>query len=362
MTDEYLTDPELDDDGDFSTPPEPDFSEMPEPPESDLSSRLAPLMAWIRHAFASGRPPQAYLITGPVREEGSALARWIAQYLFCEQRLEADRPCGVCAGCRSAAEGTCPDVHWFHPEMKSRIIGIDMMRDQILAQVEQTALGNGWKIAVIAGADRLKDAAANAFLKTLEEPPQRTLFLLLADSAQSVLPTILSRCQRLDAGLTRELREPWRGVLLDVLANRPAGSPMEAMAAAADFCAVLKEMKALAAKHVKAEGRNAAVDEEEDVVKARVESRYREWRADAVLLLLRWMQDLLRLRAGNAEVPLHYEELREPLAARAVKLTLAQALENIDMVEKLALQLERNIPDDATFPYWFDRFHLGWRG
>ncbi len=360
MTD-YLTDPELDDDEEAAFEPEPVSAAEPEPPEADLSSRLAPLMNWVRHAFASGRPAQAYLVTGPVREEGSALARWIGQYLFCSAASEPERPCGVCPGCRSVAEGLCPDVHWFYPEKKSRVIGIDMMREGILAQMQQTALGNGWKIAVIAGADRFNDAAANAFLKTLEEPPPRTLFILLADSAQSVLPTILSRCQRLDAGLTRELREPWRGMLLDILAHRRIASPLEAMAAAGAFCAVFAQMEALAEKCVKEERRKAAVDEEEDVFKARVASRYREWRGDAVLLLLRWMQDLLRTCAAGAQTPLHYGEFRETFLARAANLSLAQALENIDMVEKFALQLERNINENTTLPYWFDRFHHGWR-
>lgn len=68
----------------------------------------------------------------------------------------------------------------------------------LLPWLSDTAFAGGWKVVVLAGADRLTNEAANAFLKMLEEPPPKTLILLLTDAPQALLPTIRSRCQRID--------------------------------------------------------------------------------------------------------------------------------------------------------------------
>ena len=121
----------------------------------------------LRNAFQSGRPAQGYIIIGPVYQEGAELATWIGQQLIGETAAVTDH--------------AHPDMPWFEPEKKSRIIDVEMMRERILPMAQQSSLSGGWKVPVIVSADRMKTEAANAFLKTLEEPPPQTLFLLLAD-------------------------------------------------------------------------------------------------------------------------------------------------------------------------------------
>ena len=106
------------------------------------------------------------------------------QLLFCESEPP---PCGECIRCRHVHDRTEPDIHWVFPEKKSRVISVDQIRDTIVSQMSQTSFGGGWKVGVITGADRLNTAAANAFLKTLEEPTEKTLFLLLSDLPQELL-------------------------------------------------------------------------------------------------------------------------------------------------------------------------------
>ena len=156
----------------------------------------------VKRAIESGRPAHGYLIVGPVRGVGMELAMRILQTLFCSA---PNRPCGACERCRRVTERIESDIHWVFPEKKSRIISAEQIREKLIHEVTQTSLAGGWKVGVLVGADRLNEASANAFLKTLEEPPEKTLFVLLSDAPQQLLPTILSRCQRIDLNAQREL-------------------------------------------------------------------------------------------------------------------------------------------------------------
>ena len=103
-------------------------------------------------------------------------------------------------------EGAChPDVVRLEPDGAKRIIKVDAMRERIVEPMSVTAFSGGWKVGVIAGADRMEAPSANAFLKLLEEPPAKTMFLLLTDAPDMILPTIVSRTQRVDLRLSAGL-------------------------------------------------------------------------------------------------------------------------------------------------------------
>ena len=156
----------------------------------------------ICRAIDAGRPANGYLVVGGVRGLGAELADRVLRHLYGDVDLAAH-----------------PDVHRLAPEKKSRIISVDAMREKLIAPMDMTSYQGGWKAGVVLGADRLKAEAANAFLKTLEEPPLQTLFLLLTERPEQLLPTIISRCQRVDLpdARARLLDEPWRGRVIDIL-------------------------------------------------------------------------------------------------------------------------------------------------
>ena len=168
--------------------------------------RVDDALELIRHAFVSGRPGQAYMLVGPPRGEAGTLALRIVQMLFCtEKKFEG---CGKCRACLACESHKTADVAWVESAMKSRVISVDQMR-AMQKQMLQTSYAGGWKVCVLLGADRMNPAGANAFLKTLEEPPARSLFLLVTDSPQMLLPTIVSRCQRVDVqGSDRPALDP----------------------------------------------------------------------------------------------------------------------------------------------------------
>ncbi|MDD5705856.1 MAG: hypothetical protein PHR35_08015 [Kiritimatiellae bacterium] len=321
--------------------------------------RIEEAQAVVAQAFRNDRLAHAYLLTGSPRGAAGALAVYMLRMLACE----SDKPpCGACERCRQVAERTWCDNVWVQPAKKTRVISIDQVRNDLLHRLSETSFAGGWKAGVLVGADRLNEAAANAFLKMLEEPPPRTLLLLLSDAPQALLPTVRSRCQRLDLDdPPLELDEPWRTQVLEVLGGPPIAGPVAAMQAADRLGGVLEELKAEARRLVEAESpvNEELVDEEADVIEARVSARYRELRGAFLLVMQRWYRDLLAFRAGADAAVAHYREHVEALRARARQLTLAQALANVEGIETMARQMERSLPEMALLAYWMDRLAGG---
>ncbi len=177
----------------------------------------------VRAAFAADRLAHGLLIHEDPGAGGLELARWIAQFVNC--RVAGPRPCGECRECRWTAADQHPDVRLLAPEGESTQILIQSVRD-LAAELSLTAHADGYKIAIVAPADAMNPFAANALLKTLEEPPARTLVLLVTGQPSRLLPTLRSRCSRL------RLPGPGRAIAAEWLRKvRGEGAWEEALAA-----------------------------------------------------------------------------------------------------------------------------------
>ncbi|MDT0501187.1 MULTISPECIES: DNA polymerase III subunit delta' [unclassified Halomonas] len=159
---------------------------------------LEPL-PWLGERFAelgrladSGRLPHALLISGPRGVGKRSLVDALAARTLCANPGRV--ACGHCHGCHMLASGYHPDLMSVELEEGKRQIRIDAIRE-INHFVAQTAQQGGYRVILVAPAEALNVAAANALLKSLEEPGARTLFLLLSDIPSRLLPTIRSRCQ-----------------------------------------------------------------------------------------------------------------------------------------------------------------------
>lgn len=302
----------------------------------------------VRHAFATSRPASAYILGGAASTTG-ALADRLLQALFC---TDANRPCGACRGCRLAAEHTHADVLWVEPEKKSRRIGIEQVRS-LQGMVYQTSFEGGWRVCVISGADRLGEQAANAFLKTLEEPPARCVFLLLSDSPQSLLPTIASRCQRLAIeGAEDELPAELRGGLVEILKGRASHGAAFAIAQADAMMRLLDTLKDQVGDEYKE--RAADADEDKDTREARIGALFKERQAAVLRFAMLWQRDLLLILSGCDDVVYHHASL-EALRERARGLSVRQAIRNVQVIEELARRLDRNVSNAAMFTAAFAR-------
>jgi DNA polymerase III subunit delta' len=155
---------------------------------------LAPQAAALTAAARAGRLPHALLIHEAPGAGGDWLAQFVARLALCEHPDRA--PCGSCTGCRRALAWQHPDLTRVAPLEDSRQIRIEQLRE-LSADLALTSHAGGYKVGIVTPADAMNRFAANALLKTLEEPPARTLLVLVASQPSRLPPTVLSRCQRL---------------------------------------------------------------------------------------------------------------------------------------------------------------------
>ena len=159
-----------------------------------LPEWFGPACHEVTSAHETGRLAHALLIHEDPGAGGLQLARWIAQFVNCRERSRA--PCGECQECKWIAADQHPDVMRLSPDEDSVQILIEQVRT-LSAELALTAHGKGYKVAVISPAEAMNVFAANALLKTLEEPPPRTLLLLVTSQPSRLLPTLRSRCSKL---------------------------------------------------------------------------------------------------------------------------------------------------------------------
>jgi DNA polymerase-3 subunit delta' len=312
---------------------------------------------YLKRAHRAGRLAHAYLITGPAGSGKTALAS------------------DLCGLVNSTPPGRDPlagaDVRIAAPESKSRRILVEQIRE-IEHALQLKASGPGTKVAIIREADRMQPQAANAFLKTLEEPPANSMLLLLSAQPQMLLDTILSRCimvplrETADHTVTGDER-----AVLELLrdnARRPKSGFSDAFALARDFheqLAAIKgrisksvdeEMKAESARYKQTtDGRWLAG--REDYFEALAASEYAGVRQRLMETLVGWWADVLRQRQGMAR--LDYPDFAEATEVLSRAITDKTAMEAIDRLEELRDQLGRNVQEalaiEAAFLQVFQR-------
>jgi DNA polymerase-3 subunit delta' len=186
--------------------------------QSHLVKILEGAVAAARSGEESQEMTHAWLFTGPPGSGRSSAAVAFACALIC-----SNDGCGTCIDCRAAKSGTHSDVEIIRTEGLS--IKIEEIRELLTRVAWAPAMG-GWRVVVMEDADRLTESAANALLKAIEEPGNRTVWLLCAPTLHDVLPTIRSRCRHL------QLVTPSTKDVAEVLVNREGISP-----AMADYAA-----------------------------------------------------------------------------------------------------------------------------
>lgn len=150
-------------------------------------------------AMLSGRLAHAYLFTGPAHIGKTTLARTFAQALNCETG-DPTTPCLACRSCQLIGIDRHPDVRLVQPALSSSGRTETLRIEQVRTLQKELALApyeGRYRVAILTRFQKASAGAANALLKTLEEPPERVVLILTADLADSLLPTIVSRCQSL---------------------------------------------------------------------------------------------------------------------------------------------------------------------
>ncbi len=222
-------------------------------------------------AFRAGRLPHALLIHEAPGAGGEWLATWAAQLVLCQNSAQAS--CGACAACRRVWAQQHPDLAWLRTAEDSQQIRIEQVRD-LAADLALTSHAGGYKVGIVTPAEALNRFAANALLKTLEEPPSRTLLVLVTTQPSRLPPTVLSRCQRLRVGApARAEGVAWLTALrgtgdwnaaLDVLGEAPMlaarAEPQELAQIAAEVRGTLDALASVSADPVAAAERWARAE------------------------------------------------------------------------------------------------------
>jgi DNA polymerase III subunit delta' len=309
----------------------------------------------ISSAHERGRLAHAFLISGAHGSGKESLAARVIQLVS-----GASKAAGFDLFGEPVAVETPPldelESGWIRvvrPRMKSRRIGVEEIRN-----LEQTlhlaAPGGACKVGVITEADRMNDQAANAFLKTLEEPPKNTLLLLLTANPQRLLPTILSRCVRLPLLGGMPLLAEGGAELVSALnhaASRGFGTPVAALHLKATFSAFLASSREAAddaakaaAKEETAAYRDATdgtwLKGREDFHKAAAEAEYLDSRNRLFDVLLSWMADLLRMKVKSGG--LDFPDSAPALRAIAEAESEIRLLQRMQALEALRRTLETN--------------------
>ena len=148
-------------------------------------------------AIRDKKPFHAYLFQGEEGVGKEALARTFAAGLQCQSE-SADKPCKECVSCRQMESGNQPDVIWVTREKAS--LGVDEIREQLCNTMDIKPFSSPYKNYLVPEAEKMTEAAQNALLKTIEEPPEYGIVILMTSNISALLPTIQSRC------LTMEFR------------------------------------------------------------------------------------------------------------------------------------------------------------
>ncbi|MBU6400888.1 MAG: DNA polymerase III subunit [Verrucomicrobia bacterium] len=325
----------------------------------------SPGLQMLRRNLERGRLGHAYLFCGGTAGGLETMARTLAKTLNCQKPPAGGATglaldcCDACSSCRSIQADNHPDVRWVRPESKSRVIIIEQIRE-LLQAVHLKPTVAAYKVGVIVAADRLNNQAANAFLKTLEEPPDRSLLLLLSVEPDQILETIRSRCLRLNfsTGAERGIDAPAVGWLQDFSDRAAAGQGgvWWRYQLLGTLQAKLVEVKEQIQAALLASSPLARYEEPdpslrekwEEELDAAVEAEYRRQRTDLLAGLHAWLRDVwlasLGLEAEFSALP----NLFGPAQALGRRLTPDAALENLRTWERTQRLLGSNVQEGLT--------------
>ncbi|GAW85604.1 DNA polymerase III subunit delta' [Bathymodiolus platifrons methanotrophic gill symbiont] len=290
------------------------------------------------------RIPQALLMNGVAGLGKQDLAMQFAQYLTCLDKQEKSY-CGHCASCKLFVAGTHPDFTLLQPAEPGKVIGVDMIR-QLIAKLVLKPQYSAYRVVIITPAEQMNINSANAFLKCLEEPPERTVFLLLTERSQTLPATIRSRCQKMlitapdidNAVLW--LQSQGVNEQQKLLLHLAQGAPIKALAYAQDN--VLEQ-------------RNGCFDDWEKVAQGQVcpvqlaEKWHKLPAGQLVQWLVSWTEDVIKCYFQAEKTLLLNEDLDQHLRGLAKRLDLNRLFDFYGLLLKDTYRINRQLNKQLLF-------------
>ncbi|HOX58788.1 MAG TPA: hypothetical protein P5205_10775 [Candidatus Paceibacterota bacterium] len=335
----------------------------------------------LQRSLERRRLAHAYLFTGHKLDELEALARTLAKTLNCLHPVKrsgvAVDCCDRCLNCQKVEDGNHADVFWVRPVSKLRQIKINQIVHRedgpprvLLDAVNLKPAESQYKFGILVAADRMNENAANAFLKTLEEPPPHSVLILLTTEPQRLLETILSRCLRLNfAAEGPQLLAPAQMEWLTTFSEMAAAEQKSLLGRYRLMDVLLRKLNAVRTSIEETLTARSPLEKYEDAeedlrdrweqeFKAAVEAEYRRQRSDFLLALQWWLRDVWFQTLAEGESP--KARLQGPESGVnsllafprlvgtqrvARRISPKAALENLRIIEQLQRWLHTNVQE-----------------
>lgn len=306
------------------------------------------IIRYMQSAVKEKKVSHAYIINGERGSGKKLLAELFATTLMCEK--QGIEPCNECHSCKQAESGNHPDIIRVRHE-KPNTISVEDVRTQVNNDVQIKPYQGSYKIYIIAEADLMTVQAQNAILKTIEEPPEYAIFLLLTENADKLLPTITSRCVML------KLRN-----IKDVLIKKYLMETMEIPDYKADVCTAFAQgnigrAKMLASSEHFNEIYNDAVQlltymnemEHSEIVKAikRINA-YKLEINDYLDIIMIWFRDVLMYKATLDVDKVVFKDQLNAIKERTEKSSYEGIETILESLEKAKARLNANVNFDLV--------------
>ena len=311
------------------------------------------ILKYISSAVENNRVSHAYILNGERGSGKKMLANLFAMTLLCE--TGDNEPCGKCHSCKQAESGNHPDIIRVTHE-KPNSIRVDDIRTQVNNTVDIKTYQGPYKVYIIPQADMMTPQAQNAILKTIEEPPSYAVFLLLTENAETLLPTINSRCVMLklrnikDTLIKKYLMEnleipDYKADMCTAFAQGNMGRAI--MLANSDHFNEIREEAVQLLKHINEMELNEIVAAVKNI------SVYKLEITDYLDIIMIWYRDVLLYKATKEIDKVVFKDQLQSIKEQARKSSYEGIELILESLEKAKARLKANVNFDLVMELLF---------
>ncbi|MDO5156493.1 MAG: DNA polymerase III subunit delta' [Eubacteriales bacterium] len=295
-----------------------------------------------------GKVSHAYILNGEKGVGKKTLAAVVSKSLQCEKG-EPD-PCNTCKSCLQAESGNQPDIIWVNHE-KPNVISVEEIRTQIVNDISLKPYSSKYKVYIVPDAQMMNPQAQNALLKTLEEPPEYAIIMLLTTNVDKFLPTILSRC----IVLNFKPVEPMD--VIEYLTGQ-IGVDQETAKFCTDFAqgnlgkavrlAISPEYNEIKEDAVRLLRQIDAMDMEDIILAIKNMGKFKLDVTDYIDIMTMWFRDILMVKISNSPNKMLFKNEYSVIRKQASKLSYEGIEQILAAMDKLKIRLEANVNYDIA--------------
>lgn len=295
-----------------------------------------------------GKVSHAYILNGEKGSGKKTLAGIVVKSLQCESG-DPD-PCGTCKSCLQAESGNQSDIIWVNHE-KPNVISVDEIRSQIVNDIDLKPYSSKYKIYIIPDAQMMNPQAQNALLKTLEEPPEYVIIMLLTNNMDKFLPTILSRCIVLNFKPVQPLQ------MMEYLVTQ-LGVDQDKARFCTDFAqgnlgkavrlAISTDYNDIREDSIRLLRRIQDMEMDEVILAVKNMGKYKLDITDYIDIMTMWFRDILMVKISNSPNKIIFKKEFSVMKKQASKASYEGLEQILEAMDKLKVRLEANVNFDIA--------------